>query len=27
MQVKPGDTRFQAWLPLAETSATGKTPA
>jgi len=24
---KPGDTRFQVWLPLAETSATGGTPA
>jgi signal transduction histidine kinase len=24
---KPGDTRFQVWLPLAETAATGKTPA
>jgi len=24
---KPGDTRFQVWLPLAETSAGGGTPA
>src|SRR6266581_249259 len=24
---KPGDTRFQVWLPLSETSATGSTPA
>jgi signal transduction histidine kinase len=24
---KPGDTRFQVWLPLSETSASGGTPA